>query len=272
MQGTSWLLTIPQHEFVPYLPEGVQFIKGQLERAESGFLHWQICVYFKRAVRLARVRDCFGPIHSELTRSEAADNYVHKEETYVPNTRFELGVKKLKRNNPTDWDSIRQLAITCAWNDIPSDIYIRCYSSLRRIGVDSLSPIFRGIQEVNVYWGISGSGKTHRVFQEAGDTFYIKSSTTKWWDSYKGQENIILDEFTGSMDIVHLLKWLDQYPLTVEIKGGQVVLLSKRWWITSNISPDEWYPLVAEEQRVALRRRLTNVIHFTGKWGGIMKK
>ena len=44
-QGIYWLLTIPQHCFTPYLPNGVQYIRGQLEQGgNTGYLHWQILV------------------------------------------------------------------------------------------------------------------------------------------------------------------------------------------------------------------------------------
>jgi len=41
-----------------------------------------------------------------------------------------------------------------------------------------------------------------------------------------------------------------------------VVLQAKRIWITSNISPDEWYPELDEETRLALRRRFKVIKHF----------
>lgn len=150
-------------------------------------------------------------------------------------------------------------------------MFIRCFHSIKRINTEYLRPTVRDLQEVNVYWGVSGAGKTRRAFEEIGEVFYLKSSTTKWFDSYRGEENILIDEFSGVIDIVHLLKWFDRYPCTVEVKGGQVVLASKRWWLTSNINPADWYQEKASaEQRVALRRRMTNVVHFAGEYGGIM--
>ena len=78
LQGSIWLLTIPGHKFMPYLPPTVRYIKGQLETGEGGFVHWQIVAYFERSVRLGAVKNLFGDIHAELTRSAAADDYVWK--------------------------------------------------------------------------------------------------------------------------------------------------------------------------------------------------
>lgn len=85
------MLTLPVHEFVPFLPASTRYIRGQLEQgAEDGYLHWQIVVAFQRKVRLRAVREVFGPFHAELTRSDAARDYVWKDDTSVPNTRFLL--------------------------------------------------------------------------------------------------------------------------------------------------------------------------------------
>lgn len=86
-QGTWWILTVPHESFVPYLPPSVRFISGQLELGEGGFLHWQFVCCFKTKVSLVGVRGLFGPFHAELTRSEAAREYVLKEDTRVPNTQ-----------------------------------------------------------------------------------------------------------------------------------------------------------------------------------------
>lgn len=81
---------------------------------------------------------------------------------------------------------------------------------------------------------------------------------------YGGQEHVIIDEFRGGIDIAHLLRWLDRYPVRVEVKGGSFPLLASRFWITSNIHPRQWYPDLDEATMDALLRRLTiiNMISF----------
>ena len=87
MQARYWILTVPEADWnVPdSLPEPFSCIRGQLETGEStGYQHWQICVAFKRAVRLACVKRIFGrTAHAEPTRSAAAREYVWKEDTRV---------------------------------------------------------------------------------------------------------------------------------------------------------------------------------------------
>jgi len=85
-----WMLTIPQSEFMPYLPPGITYCKGQLETAATGFAHWQLCVSFDRSQRLAAVKKTFGTkAHCEPIRNiEQSLAYVWKVETAIEGTRF----------------------------------------------------------------------------------------------------------------------------------------------------------------------------------------
>jgi len=112
-----------------------------------------------------------------------------------------------------------------------------------------------------VFWGPTGTGKSRRAWVEAGMDAYSKDPRSKFWCGYIGQRNIVIDEFRGGIDLSHMLRWLDRYPVRVEIKGSSRPLLAEKIWITSNLSPDEWYPESDSESVRALRRRLT-VIHF----------
>lgn len=61
------------------------------------------------------------------------------------------------------------------------------------------------------------------------------------------------------ISISHMLRWLDRYPVNVEIKGASLPLRADRFWITSNIHPERWYPDVDRETMDALLRRVTLV-------------
>lgn len=260
-QGRYWMLTLPSYSFVPYLPPPCCWIRGQLETAASGYLHWQVVVCFKRKIRAQGVKTIFGDTaHVELSRSDAASQYVWKEETRVPTTQFELGQKPVNRSSSTDWDAIRRHAVNGNFEDIPSDVFIRCYHSLRKICTDNLRPV--AVERTClVYWGSTGTGKSRRAWTEAGMEAYPKTPTTKFWDGYRGEENVVIDEFRGAIEISHMLRWLDRYPVIVEIKGSATVLRAKRLWITSNLHPRDWYPSLDEETKNALLRRL-EITHF----------
>lgn len=139
--------------------------------------------------------------------------------------------------------------------EIPSDVYIRYYRTLVSIAADHAHPA--GFEKtVTVFYGPTGGGKSHTAWEQAGPDAYPKDPRSKFWYGYKGQENVIFDEFRGGIDISHMLRWLDRYPCMVEIKGSSKCLQAKRIWITSNLHPNNWYEHLDEPTRLALIRRL----------------
>lgn len=147
------------------------------------------------------------------------------------------------------------------FRDIPSDIYIRYYGNLQRIAAETIKPIAME-REVYVYWGKTGTGKTRRAWDEATLEAYPKDPRTKFWDGYRNQEHVIIDEFRGGIDISHILRWLDIYPVIVEVKGTAIPLNVRKIWITSNLDPRDWYPTLDAVTKDALMRRFNVCIHF----------
>lgn len=260
-QGIFWILTVPAHCFTPFLPKPCRWIRGQLEIGDGGFKHWQIVVAFARKISMAGVRDTFGPYHCELSRSVAANEYVFKLDTRVPGTQFELGVKPVDRTDPDDWERIWELAKNNDIESIPPTIRVQSYRTIRAIASDFAQPL--GLErECVVYWGRTGTGKSRKAWNDAGLEAFPKDPRSKFWCGYRGQKHVIIDEFRGGIDVGHLLRWLDRYPVNVEIKGSSTALFAQKFWICSNLSPEEWYPELDEESRLALRRRFKAVVHF----------
>lgn len=88
-QARYWIGTI-HGDWVPpnALPNGVVWFRGQQERGDNtGREHWQVFVAFDKKVRLTTVKTLCGSGHWEPSRSEAAESYVWKEDTAIPNTR-----------------------------------------------------------------------------------------------------------------------------------------------------------------------------------------
>lgn len=259
-----YILTLPalQYVFAPYaLPDGVSYARGQLERGSGGLLHWQFVLYLTARRRRTFVQGLFKSAHVEPTRSEAALKYVWKQDTAVEGTRFEIGTRAINRNSRVDWENIWSNAKNGALLEIPADIRIRCYSTLRRIEKDFMEP--RAIErEVVVFYGRTGTGKSRRAWDEAGIGAYPKDPNTKFWDGYAAHEKVVIDEYRGNISISNLLRWFDRYPVCVEVKGGSVVFCAKQIWITSNLHPKEWYKDLDEKTFDALLRRFKIIEHF----------
>lgn len=273
-QGKYWLITDfnveTNYNTAPesfWTSKNIQYSKGQLEKCpKSNKLHWQFTVCFRKKVRPRTVKTVLGSqIHCELTVSEETLNYVCKEET-SQGRRWVFGTLPFHRNSRTDWDSIRESAIRGDLDNgsIPSNVYVQCYNNLKKISMDHMKA--EGIEkEVNVYVGTTGLGKSRKAWHEAGLDAYPKTPTTKFWDGYQGQGNVVIDEFTGQIEITHLLRWLDRYPVLVETKGSGTVLKAKKIWITSNLPPSDWYPTAPQVQKDALMRRLMTT-YFEYPW------
>lgn len=193
-QARFWLLTIPGADWDPQsvgsLPTPLVYVRGQQERGnESGYLHWQVLGCFSRKVSLGQVKSVFGgTCHAEPSRSDAAREYVWKEETRVSGTQFEFGQLPHRRNTKVDWDSVWQKAVNGDYMGIPASVRVQNYSSIRRITSDfGLAGAVE--RTVFVFIGPTGTGKSRRAWTEAGLEAYPKAPTTKFWDGYHGQKH-----------------------------------------------------------------------------------
>lgn len=280
----TWKANVPAREFLhqdrfceqhwkPYVRGPLKYVRGQLECGEENeFVHWQFLLCFSRQVRLTQLkrhflRDSHWPggqkyseIHAEPSRSDAVSEYVWKEETRI-GFQFEFGSKPVSFNNKTDWDSIRDSAKAGDLESLPAQIYVTHYRTLKQIEKDHLKPK-RAIRTIKVIWGPTGVGKSRRAWSEAGWDAYPKDPRTKFWDGYQGQDNVVIDEFRGGIDVSHILRWFDEYPVNIETKFGGCVFNATSIWVTSNIHPSEWYPQLDSDTLAALLRRL-EVIHMT---------
>lgn len=256
-QGVYWLLTVPQHLFLPFVPSACRYVGGQLECGrEGGYLHWQLLVVFKKKVRLRAVKEVFGnEVHAEVTRSAAARDYCFKEDTRVENTQFELGEYPFRRSEKKDWENIWQCAKEGQVEKIPASIRVSSYAAIKKIEKDHLKPQ-PVVRTTRVYVGKSGVGKSRRAWEEAGYEAYPKDPCSKFWDGYQGEEKVVIDEFRGQIGISHILRWLDRYPVNIETKGSGSVLRARELWITSNLHPRYWYPDLDDVTKDALLRRL----------------
>lgn len=271
-QYRYWILTIPKDKWQVAEVPGIQYLKGQLEMGEGGYEHWQLIAYTPKKCTYSKMISMWPEeAHIEHTISEEAENYVWKEETSL-GERFELGHKTMKRNSQKDWDCMFDAAKKGKFDDIPSDVKVRCWNQFQGIAKYYMSPTDRGEVISHIYWGVSGSGKTHRAKMESGyfdkpEDVYMKIPTTKFWDGYRGQTNVIIDDFDGQINISHLKIWCDPTGTAcqVEIKGGAVALVATRFWITSNRDWREWYGQTANGNDLDAIKRRFNILQFEMK-------
>lgn len=92
-------------------------------------------------------------------------------------------------------------------------------------------------------YGKSGVGKTKEA---ANCPDYYIWNQTKWWNGYKQQKRIIIDDYAFDESEQHfryILKLLDRYSIQVETKGGMIYLNSPEIYITCEHPPQHfWKP------------------------------
>lgn len=107
------------------------------------------------------------------------------------------------------------------------------------------------------YWiyGETGTGKSYLSSQRWPDAF--RKPQNKWWDGYKGQKTVILDDLDTPV-LAHYLKiWADSYGCIGECKGNTVSLQHTTLVITSNYSIEELF--LDEKMRGPIARRFKEV-------------
>lgn len=100
---------------------------------------------------------------------------------------------------------------------------------------------------LTVYWfyGETGCGKTYKAYTEsleAGCEPYIRSGDGRFFDGYTGQSHVIFDDFReGDIPFNFMLRLLDRYPMSVEIKGSTVQWKPSVIYITSPMKPENTF-------------------------------
>ncbi len=256
----------------------VRYSIGQLERCPSSSrLHIQGYTELRNPMRVPGFKGTFGPgvreiVHVEPRRGtrEQAREYCRKEDTRVSGPwetgewtgggsgrRTDLAALKVSIDDGADDVALWEGHFTHMLR------YHKAVGTYRLLKAAALGSKQRDIL-CRVYYGRTGTGKSHRAFKEAAcevESFYVlpQGRGDIWFDGYIGQRGLIIDEFYGWIQWSLLLRILDKYPLQVPIKGGFVAASWTHIWITSNSCPDQWYDVSKVGTLEPLKRRLTKV-------------
>lgn len=258
IQGIYWLLTIPYADWKPPTekPKAIKYLKGQGEKGENGYEHWQVLSIMLQKSTLQQVKLSFCvTAHAELSRSKAANDYVWKEDTRIPGTQFELGTPPLKRNSKTDWAQVKAFAKGGRLDEVPDDIFLRFYSTLRNINADyEVKPA--DLPDVCGLWlvGVPGCGKSTKA-RSYGE--YFSKPLSKWWTGYNKEPNVIVEDLDAETCkfMGHFLKiWADKYSFIGAIHGSSRCLRPERIIVTSNYTIAELYGQ-DEGLKLAIERR-----------------
>jgi hypothetical protein len=260
-------------ERVPQLGDGVRYVCWQIERCpDTGRVHLQGYAELRRGMRVRGFQRAIGlpGAHVEVrrgTRDQARD-YTRKEDaSAVPGTWTELGSWIGGRGTRSDLDAVAQsirdgvgLEDVCLEH---TGMFIKYHAGIERALAILQPPPQREEPKVFVIYGSTGVGKSRAVNSLFDGAF--------WWprpvngnayaSGYSGQSVAVFDDFYSWIPYDLCLRVCDRYPLSVNVMGGSANFMASTIIFTSNQSPDEWYPRVADKS--ALMRRLEHRLHVT---------
>lgn len=113
-------------------------------------------------------------------------------------------------------------------------------------------------------YGPTGVGKSHAAFDQYDpSTHYVKNLNEDWWDGYKGQPIVILNEFRGQIKFSEMLDLVDKWPKTVKRRNREPApFLAQKIIVTSSKPPDEIF-INCLDNYDQLERRI-NLINLGG--------
>lgn len=252
-------------ELIQHLTDDANYlIYGKEAAPSTGQLHFQGYVQFEMKKRITQLRVLVPQCHFEIAVGSDEDNYVYcsKEGDFVEvgERRDTTGGKRGAVATAERWKRARVAAVSNEMEDVPDDIFIKCYSAIQSIAKDNLRlpADLDGCCGVWIY-GPAGVGKSRRAREKYPDAY--KKLANKWWDGYKQEDNVILDDFdkAHAMLAYHLKIWADRYGFIGEVKGGALPCRPKKFVITSNYAPEDIW--TDEETLGPIRRRFA-VLHM----------
>lgn len=269
-QSRRWCFTLNNYSDSEYLAviglaNSVSYLIVGKEVGETGTPHLQGYVVFQSNCRLAGAKRHLGSrCHLACAMGSSAQNraYCSKGGDF-----FETGICPESDGGAREkikWDLVKEAAKKGFLDDVPDDVFVRNYSTLRQIAKDYQKKP-DDAPDVTGIWihGKAGIGKS-RYARFHYPTFFDKN-LNKWWDGYQGEDSVLLDDFSTDHACLrnHLKRWADRYSFGAEIKGGALQIRPKNIIVTSQYSIDDIWE--DEATRDAMKRRFT-VHHLIFPW------
>lgn len=232
--------------------------------------HFQGYVYFTNPRTLGGVRRLIGGRpHLEKARGTPEQNkqYCTKEDTRMDGP-WEHGTIP-KQGRRADVNLVHDLVVEgkddLAIADQHPAGYYKYYRAVKRVRFlrdQEATKDFRKVQ-VHVFLGPPGCGKTRYCTEHYKESLFIlraPNDKSVWFDGYRGQTTLLIDDFYGWIRWGTLLHLLDGYQTRIPIKGDFTWAKWNTVLITSNVKTvRDWYSTIDENLFPALERRITKI-------------
>ncbi len=233
----------------------VKYLIYGKEIGEGGTEHLQGYAELSKQQSLKQVKKLLSSrIHVEKRKGSAkqAITYCQKDDK----TPYIYGVSK-NQGKRTDLAEIRELVKKgTKLTVIIDNIENLNYQNIK--GAQLLKSIYsvKRKEKPIIIWlyGSTGIGKTRYVYDTYADIY--TSGNGKWFDGYEQNNVILVDDYRCDYMKFHtLLRFIDRYPFTRELKGSTIHINSKFIIFTSPKNPLEmWEHRTAEDIKQLIRR------------------
>lgn len=232
------------------------------EIGEQGTPHLQFFLYFKEGKSLKQVKEISPRAHWEQAKGSVAQNitYCSKDGNFEETGDKPISQAEKGELGKRAYEEAWKLAKEGKIEEIDAGIRINSYNTLNKIAHDyAPRPESIAVLEHEWRWGPTGTGKSRPIQEGQYGAFYSKAANNKWWDGYKGEEVVLIDDFDkDQFKFGYELKiWSDHYAFHAEVKGGTIFIRPKKIIVTSNWSIDEIW--TDEQIKGPLHRRFKEV-------------
>lgn len=269
-QSRKWQITINNPKDSGFTQDVIELGLGEFksiiywcmsdEVGEKGTYHTHVYMAFKSAVRFSTLKNKFPTAHIEMARGTSQQNrdYVFKEgkwkddeksETNLPETHREFGEMPIEKQGARNdlielYNMIKSgLSNYEIIEENPSFMFRidgieRARQTIRE---DEFKDVFREL-EVTYIFGKTGTGKTRDVMEKYGySSVYRVTDYDNPFDSYKGQDVIVFEEFRSGLKIQDMLNYLDGYPLELPCRYSNKVACFTKVYLITNVELEEQY-------------------------------
>lgn len=278
-QGKNWCFTLNNPDIddleVADAIGTCNYAVWQLEEGENGTPHYQGYCMFPSRLRLSQVREYLPLAHWEVAKGTPKQNreYCTKEPRIAPFS--EIGIfpetAQGKRSDLTELHSALKNGLRRAdYANQFFHLFVRYPKLVENYELSQIKP--RTGEEETQCWLFIGKrsetgksrlarGLAEHLFGKLG---VFRKFPGKWWDGYRGESAVLLDDFRGSsLSFTDFKLCVDRYPLRMEVKGLVSDLAATHFFITSNFEPTDWWQKeVTGEDLSPIFRRITKVFYM----------
>ena len=246
------------------------YIRGNEIAPTTGTPHWQGYVYLDNALTnrgLRRKMPFLGRAALLAAKGTPLQNkkYCSKEGDFIEAGVVPCQGKRSDVSSAVDCLITNEYSLVTVAKQFPAE-FVKMHRGLEALA--TMCRATRRTWKTKVYWlhGATGTGKSRWAFEVSESlkvpAFY-KDCHSKWWDGLTEQRLCVLDDYRPDMcTFSALLNLFDQYPLSLEVKGGTRPCLFKYIIVTCPYTPEEHWKNQSEERLQQLLRRITYCVQF----------